>query len=122
MTGKRGKFRFSQYLVPASWIERCQLRSILVRLQRAKANERGVHLDAQEVKLLLDIQGVRDEITTHKRELLREPPPICYTPITGPAPHNALLNRCGLDSWRGELRFVCCTKCWCLKSSAGAEL
>lgn len=48
-------------------------------------------------------------------------PPICYMPLTGPAPDTSFLNRCGLND-HGCTSFKCCSNCWCLKSSAGTAL
>jgi hypothetical protein len=104
----------------AARCERYRLKDILIRLQNAKANERGVHFNAQEVLTLLGIQGIQDEITTHKRNQ-KERPPICYTPLTGPAPGVALLNRCDLIA-EGRTSFECCRRCWCLRDSAWATL
>lgn len=93
----------------------------LYRLHAALRRGDGVRLNCFEIRDLLQLQGVQDEITAHELEHHAEReyyPPICYTPITGPAPDNALLNRCGFNDY-GYTSFMCCPDCWCLKSSTG---
>jgi hypothetical protein len=96
---------------------------LLRRLDLAAYRGHKAQLSVADVKALVQLQGVQDEITDHERAAYPEEwyPPICYLPITGPAPDNELLNRCGLTT-KGQTSFKCCTNCWCLRSSAGTEL
>lgn len=115
-----------------------------LRMAYKAGKGRGVQLDFHETYALLQLPAVKELLLEHELNRVKPSPdandyslrdnaleytltcgvsrawdpPICYLPITGPAPEVALLNRCGLTD-KGCTKFSCCVNCWSLRDSTG---